>query len=157
MSTLKISSSSPSHRHRPALRVGFIAAVVAVIVLTLSACSPEEDRGADLVNYSRNTNGLPSLGINIDLYFKAQGWSQRLAAEQRLSHSYLPDGIGYPWRKLGENVGYGYSMDQVHQAFMNSSGHRANILDRSFDAMGIGVTRDGAGRFWVVQEFMDQP
>ena len=39
---------------------------------------------------------------------------------------------------------------------MNSSGHRANILDRGFNRIGLGVTRDGDGRYWVVQEFMQE-
>ena len=39
---------------------------------------------------------------------------------------------------------------------MNSSGHRANILDGGFNRIGVGVTRDGGGRYWVVQEFMQE-
>jgi uncharacterized protein YkwD len=143
-------------RRRLRTRGSLLVALVAVVALALGACSAEEDEATALVNQSRSYVGLPGLPTNIDLYLKAQSWSQRLANEQRLYHSYLPDGNGYNWSRLGENVGYGYSIRQVHDAFMNSSGHRANILDRGFNRIGIGVTRDGAGRYWVVQEFMQE-
>jgi uncharacterized protein YkwD len=122
----------------------------------LGACSPEQNRTTDLVNSSRGAYGLPGLPTNIDLSLKAQAWSNQLANDQYLHHSYLPDGNGYNWYRLGENVGVGSSLEQVQDAFMNSSGHRANILDGGFNRLGTGVTRDGAGRYWVVQEFMQE-
>ncbi len=137
-------------------RVAWLAALAAVAVMALGACSPEEDRATELVNQSRNSVGLPGLEVNIDLYLKAQGWSGQMANSQRLYHSNLTDGNGYNWARLGENVGYGYSIEQVHNAFMSSSGHRANILDRGYNRIGVGVTRDGGGRLWVVQEFMQE-
>jgi uncharacterized protein YkwD len=145
-----------ARRRRLRTRGSLLVALVAVVALALGACSAEEDEATYLVNSARTYVGLPTLPTNVDLYLKAQSWSQRLANEQRLYHSYLPDGIGYNWARLGENVGYGYSIRQVHDAFMNSSGHRANILDRGFNRIGVGVTRDGAGRYWVVQEFMQE-
>ena len=137
-------------------RLAVLAALVGVAAIALGACSPEEDRAVELVNADRSRAGLQTLPVNIDLYFKAQSWSGRLAGAQGLSHSNLAEGIGYPWSRLGENVGYGYSIEQVHNAFMASPGHRANILDGGFNRIGVGVTRDGAGRYWVVQEFMQE-
>jgi uncharacterized protein YkwD len=154
MTTLTPEIASPTRR-RATRKVAWLLALTTAVVLALGACSPEENRATELVNQSRNASGAASLPMNVDLYFKAQAWSQRLAAQQRLSHSHLPDGNGYHWTRLGENVGYGYSIEQVHNAFMGSTGHRANILDRRFNQIGIGVTRDGAGRYWVVQEFME--
>jgi uncharacterized protein YkwD len=136
--------------------VAWLAVLTAVVVMALGACTPEEDRATELVNQSRNSVGLPGLPTNIDLVLKAQAWSRQLANDQRLYHSNLADGIGYNWARLGENVGYGYSIEQVHDAFMNSSGHRANILDSRFNRIGLGVTRSGDGRYWVVQEFMQE-
>jgi uncharacterized protein YkwD len=136
--------------------VAWLAVLTAVVVMALGACTPEEDRATELVNQSRNSVGLPGLPTNIDLVLKAQAWSRQLANDQRLYHSNLTDGIGYNWARLGENVGYGYSIEQVHDAFMNSSGHRANILDSRFNRIGLGVTRSGDGRYWVVQEFMQE-
>ena len=53
----------------------------------------------------------------------------------------------------GENIGMGGSVQSIHQAFMNSSGHRANILSAGFTHMGAGVVRQG-GRLYVAEEFM---
>ena len=110
-------AAHPTKRRNTAKKAGVVAVLVAVVVMALAACSPEEDRGKDLVNQSRSSVGLAQVGTNVDLYFKALNWSRKLANDQALSHSSLPDGNGYRWCRLGENVGYGYSMDQVHQAF----------------------------------------
>lgn len=137
-------------------RVAILAALTAVVVMALGACTPESNRATDLLNESRNGAGLGSLPVNIDLYLKAQSWSEQLANSQSLYHSNLADGNGYNWARLGENVGYGYSLEQVQSAFMASPAHKANILDGGFNRVGVGVTRDGGGRYWVVQEFMQE-
>jgi len=136
--------------------VAWLAALTAVAVMALGACTPDEDHAADLLNQSRNANGQPSLPVNVDLYLKASAWSNQLANDGYLHHSNLADGNGYNWYRLGENVGYGYSLEQVQNAFMNSPGHRANILDGGFNRIGVGVTRTPDGRYWVVQEFMQE-
>ena len=146
----------PAGARRRRRRLAWISALVAVVALSLAACSPEVDQTTAAINNARSGRGLPALVGNIDLYLKAQNWSQQLANQGYLSHSNLAAGNGYAWRKLGENVGYGYSIDQVNTAFMNSAPHRANILDPAFNRVGAGVTRDGAGRYWVVQEFMQE-
>lgn len=136
-------------------RVAIAAVVIAAMgALTAGACTPEADHTFGMVNQSRAQSGIHALEFNHMLHTKAQGWAQQLSNQGYLSHSRLADNNWGAWRKLGENVGFGYSLEGVHQAFMNSSGHRANILDRSFNKGGTGVVRDGGGRFWVVQEFM---
>lgn len=150
--------SSTTSRRRTSRRLSVLAAVALALVMALSACNPESNRAMDLVNQSRASNGLPALGLNIDLYLVAQLYSGALANDQYLHHrTNLAEGIGYPWLKLGENIGRGGSLEQIHNAFMASPSHRANILDRSYDAIGVGVTRDANGVYWVVQEFMNQP
>ena len=156
MTTQTPAPTTTNRRRVTRSRVAWLAALTAVAVMALGACSPEEDRATELVNQSRNSVGLPGLPVNVDLSLKAQAWSRQLANEQRLYHSNLADGNGYNWYRLGENVGYGYSIEQVHNAFMNSPGHKANILDGGFNRIGLGVTRTGDGRYWVVQEFMQE-
>jgi hypothetical protein len=56
------------------------------------------------------------------------------------------------WRWVGENVGYGPDWRTVETAFMNSPGHRANILDRDYSQIGIGVVISG-NRIWITQVF----
>ena len=156
MTTQTPAPTTTNRRRSSRTRLVWLAALAAVALMALGACSPEQDRATELVNQSRNSVGLPSLEVNIDLYLKAQGWSDQLANAQRLYHSNLADGNGYNWARLGENVGYGYSLEQVHSAFMNSAGHRANILDGGFNRIGVGVTRTPDGRYWVIQEFMQE-
>lgn len=52
------------------------------------------------------------------------------------------------WSMLGENVGVGGSVDSLHRAFMNSAPHRANVMSRSFNRIGVGALRRN-GRLWV--------
>jgi uncharacterized protein YkwD len=154
--TTETRTSSLTARRPARRRVALLAILTAVVVMALGACSPESNHATDLLNQSRNAAGLPSLPMNIDLYLKAQSWSEQIANAQSLFHSNLADGNGYNWARLGENVGFGYSLEQVQSAFMASPGHRANILDGGYNRVGVGVTADGSGRFWVVQEFMQE-
>lgn len=56
------------------------------------------------------------------------------------------------WIMLGENVGYGGSVKTVQKAFMNSAGHKANILNGSYKYFGIGVVKSD-GVVWVTVIF----
>ncbi len=70
-------------------------------------------------------------------------WSQRI-----LDCDY-PSNAGY-----GENIAAGYSSAQsVMTGWLNSPGHRANIERASYNALGLGVVRDGFGRLWWTQNF----
>ena len=110
------------------------------------------------INASRAASGLPRLRENFTLDKKADDWAKHLRDVCDLSHSRLSDGAPNEWVKLGENVGYGGSIDQVHEAYMNSPGHRANILDPSYQSVGSaavwGDCPDGTHRVFTVQEFM---
>jgi hypothetical protein len=57
------------------------------------------------------------------------------------------------WRKLGENVGRGGSVDVLHQAFVNSPGHYANLVDPAFTHIGVGVVERN-GTLWTAHVFM---
>jgi uncharacterized protein YkwD len=52
------------------------------------------------------------------------------------------------WSMLGENVGVGDSVRQLHRAFMNSSAHRSNAMNKTFNRIGVGALRTN-GRLWV--------
>jgi uncharacterized protein YkwD len=58
---------------------------------------------------------------------------------------------GYTWSAYGENVAYGYATpEQVMNGWMNSPGHRANILNCSFKEIGVGLAQPGS--YWT-QDF----
>ena len=126
----------------------------------LTACeTTDEDRAAviDGVNWARAQAGLPALAENATLDSKADAWASQLRDECNIHHSRLADGAPPEWRKLGENVGRGGSIDQVQVAYMNSPGHRANILDGSYNSMGAGAvwgTCNGYRTVFTVQVFM---
>ena len=143
------------------IRLIFALAGLLLVGTLSSACeSTPADRTAviDLVNQTRAQHGLPALRENITLDRKADGWAQQLRNACNLSHSKLSDGAPNEWMKLGENVGYGGSIAQVHDAYLRSPGHRANILDPSYTSMGAaavwGTCPDGTHRVFTVQEFM---
>ena len=60
---------------------------------------------------------------------------------------------------VGENIYYCsvfndiYNVDYSHRAFMESPGHRANILEPRFTKIGLGVYRSAGGAFWVTEMF----
>jgi len=58
------------------------------------------------------------------------------------------------WMALGENVAYGYgSVESVMAGWMNSSGHRANILNANFTHVGLGRATAANGTLYWTQVF----
>lgn len=106
-----------------------------------------------MVNYFRASNSMPALTMSAELNAKAQAWSENMAAQRRLYHSTLTNGVSSGWSALAENVAYnsaGLSAAQV--ALQNSAGHRANLLG-NYTEVGLGVTVDSSGIYWVSQVF----
>ena len=69
----------------------------------------------------------------------------------------MADGAPSNWRKLGENVGEGADIASVHTAYLNSPGHRANIMDPAFTQIGTAAVWgncNGWRRVYTVQVFM---
>ncbi|MFF2196746.1 CAP domain-containing protein [Streptomyces sp. NPDC058157] len=112
-----------------------------------------------LVNQERAAAGCPALTVNPMLTQAAQDHSADMAAHATMSHT-GSDGsdpgaritrAGYPWQAYGENVAYGYGTpEQVMEGWMNSPGHRRNILDCSYREIGIGLAQPG--QYWT-QDF----
>jgi uncharacterized protein YkwD len=103
-----------------------------------------------MVNNDRGFWGLPPVGWNDQLGGLAQGWSESMAGSGSMSHQNLNAILNSPgyeqFSGLGENViagGCGISAAQMHQAWMASDLHRANILG-NFNAIGIGVACNGS-------------
>lgn len=131
----------------------WVRCLVAVVLLALAACSPQQLDSFQRINYARVDAGASDLSINTTLMNKAQAWSDRLASTGALQHSNLTEGVDPGWWVLGENVGYGPSIEAVQQAFMASPSHRANVLDPRFNWAGTGVSVSATGTVFVVQVF----
>lgn len=115
---------------------------------------------ASLVNAARRDAGLSELELDADLCAAAQARAQEIA--QSFSHT-RPDGsscftileeFGISYRAAGENIAMGQrTPEEVMDGWMNSSGHRANILNGTFPSIGVGYYVDGAGAAHWVQIF----
>jgi uncharacterized protein YkwD len=136
-------------------------AVLAIVLLALAAagCMPADAKSfVDRTNALRTSVGVPALKENDTLTRKAEEWAQHMAATGKLEHSNLSDGVSsLSWTALGENVGYsspsGDTLKLIHDLFVSSSGHRANLVNRDFTHMGVGVATDKAGTVWVAEVF----
>ncbi|WP_144877677.1 CAP domain-containing protein [Microbacterium sp. 1.5R] len=103
-------------------------------------------------NAARAANGLPPLILDGSMTTVARNWSATQARERRMYHnpqysSQIPAG----WSRAGENVASGYAPAAVVKGWMNSPGHRANILG-DFTTIGIGYV-DG----YATQVFAKYP
>jgi hypothetical protein len=114
-----------------------------------------ESRG--LVNTTRSQMGLRALSPQAALDQIAQKHAQEMAARDGIFHYYdigaRADAAGVNWTEIGENVGVGPTVKDVHTAFMNSSGHRANIVHASFNVIGVGIAIGKDGSVFVAHEF----
>lgn len=105
------------------------------------------------INSARAANGLAPLESYWDLADDAQAHSNLMASRGELFHSTSLGSATTGWDRLGENVGVGPDVSTIHNAFMNSSSHRRNILG-DFNYVGVGVTVDANGTMWITVMFM---
>lgn len=138
------------------------ALVVLVAVPASSALSEEAFEACllDKINESRVEEGLNELEMALDLNPLTREWSEYMATNDDFRHMtaaerdpILPDGT-YTW---GENIAWHSSSNlpdcsTIHTMFMNSSGHRANILSANKDFASLGAHNDSSG-WWVTELF----
>lgn len=119
------------------------------------APAPQASGILGLINQARSENGLNTLVYNSSLNSAAKTKSQDMLDKNYFSHT-SPDGLsdfdflkaaGYPFRFAGSNIANGsFSEASVFSAWMNSSGHRANILNSNAREFGYGV----AGQYYTM-------
>lgn len=132
-----------------------LALTIMSVGLSASASSVDNQFLAK-INASRSANGLAPLSMSGSLQSYATSHSAKMADSNSIYHStsaQLRAAAGSGWTKLGENVGRGPSVDSLHTAFMNSSGHRKNILG-DYNYVGIGSVTGGDGYIYVTAVFM---
>jgi uncharacterized protein YkwD len=109
----------------------------------------------DWMNSARRGHDAGQLQMGWRLRELADAHSRHMAGQGRIFHSDPLSGtLRYvSWRVAGENVGVGGSMWKLYEAFMKSSPHRANILERRFERVGVGLyVHDGF--LWVTMIFV---
>ena len=141
-----------------------IAPMMVVPVLAAAGAGTTEAAGASEVEAAfaarttaeRQSGGIPALVVEDDLVTVARRHSAAMAAENRLYHNPALAEQVQGWQLVGENVGTGASVEEVHVALMASPQHRSEILDPRFTGVGIGVVQAG-DVIWVTEVFRRRP
>jgi len=118
----------------------------------------------ELTNAERARAGLSPLKANARLMQAAQLQAEQMASIGKLSHV-LSDGpypapqdrlaaVGYQWRAFAENIAYGQTgPEAATEGWMQSAGHRTNILNAAYSEIGTAYVLDKRGRPYFVQVF----
>lgn len=115
----------------------------------------------ELVNNERIKEGLPPLQADPEMAEVARAHSRDMFARSYFAHV-NPDGktpfqrmdlAGVRYRTAGENLALAPTLSIAHEGLMNSPGHRANILQKSFGRLGIGVLDGGKYGLMITQKF----
>ena len=104
------------------------------------------------MNGARSNNGASKMYLDKQLSKVARTHARVMANDNSLFHQStgkLTSRVTR-WRTLGENVGMGGTVSQLHRAFMASPGHRANILSGSFKHVGVGTVEKNNTLFVTV-------
>jgi hypothetical protein len=142
-------------------RLGRVSAVTALTLsLVAAVVGPARASAADetllltLTNATRAAAGLRPLTMDSALSSVARQWASSMAAAEGISHNPdLKNQIGSSWAKVGENVGYGGSVQGIYDALLNSPSHLRNIVDPEFERIGVGVVV-AKNTVWLVQNFL---
>lgn len=155
-------TTSPASLALPARVLAVLAAAALVLGLfapTASAAPGRVDASVerqmlDMLNAERTDRGLAPLRRSTGATGVARDWSATMQRQERLYHR--PD-LRAPftgrWTRLGENLAAGgHNPQSLHDALMDSSPHRANILQRDFRWVGVGAVTTG-NTLWVTFNF----
>lgn len=136
--------------------VAVFAVATAVFASPASGDTVTDERGfVDRINQLRANKGLGALSVDGELTAIGRQWAGHMSAAGSISHNpNFAAQVQADWAKLGENVGVGNTVDSLMNAFINSPGHYANLVDPAFTHIGVGVVRGGDGRMYTSHQFM---
>lgn len=129
---------------------------------TVSSVNSMEKQVASLTNSERKAAGLRSLTLDSRLSKLARMKAEDMAKKGYFSHTSPTYGsafdmmkkYGVSYRTAGENIAKGQKTPEaVMNGWMNSSGHRANILSSTYTHIGVGYAKDSKGKTYWVQIF----
>ena len=158
--------SEQSTPTRPARRLA--AGVLVVLLVSALFAAPAganterpgnpttaEAEFVQLLNQARAGRGLPALQVHPNLTRDARAWSGVMAQRNQLVHTTTlaaDTAASIPsWSRAGENIGRGWNVRQLHDAFVASPTHWANIVG-DFNYIGVGVVYTDQ-RTWVTFRF----
>ena len=129
---------------------------------TVSTVNSMEKQVASLTNSERKAKGLSALTLDNQLSKLARLKAEDMAKKGYFSHTSPTYGsafdmmnkYGVSYRTAGENIAKGQkTAESVMNGWMNSSGHRANILSSAYTNIGVGYAKDSRGNTYWVQIF----
>ncbi|TWT09179.1 hypothetical protein FQV28_05970 [Planomicrobium sp. CPCC 101079] len=121
------------------------------------ALSAYEKEIVTLVNKERTKAGLKALAVDTNLSKVSRLKSDDMKKRKQMSHTGtygspfdMMKKFGIKYRSAGENIARGYKTPkEVMKGWMNSQGHRANILNKKYTHIGVGYT--ASGNYWTQQ------
>jgi len=154
-----LAPTSLAQRSMPAAGAAPTSAASSSSTAAAAAPSPEfESQFVGRINSLRASKGLSQLQVSGDLVGVARNWTEQMVSNGNISHNpNLGSQVKGNWTKLGENVGVGYDVDGLMQAFINSSSHYKNLVDPAWNYVGVGVVVTPDGRMWTTHNFMAKP
>ena len=125
--------------------------------------TPNETKVFELTNLERKKKELRPLKLSLALSKVARGHSENMARQGKMEHK-LDDktpgdrlrAAGYKFTRSGENIGAGddgVTLEMLMKAWMDSPGHRDNILFADYTEIGIGIAREKEGQWYFTQLF----
>jgi uncharacterized YkwD family protein len=116
----------------------------------------------NLVNQERINAGVRPMSVNMQLVNIARLKSQDMVNNNYFGHNSPTYGspfdmmakAGIKYSTAGENIAGAATTESAHQSLMNSPGHRANILNSSFNQFGIGIAKGSIYGNIFSQEFI---
>ena len=130
--------------------------------LLTAPITAQEQQMVSLVNQERTSRGLQPLAVDMRLVKVARMKSMDMIKNNYFGHQSpvygspfdLLKSQGITYRTAGENLAGNSSVTNAHTGLMNSSGHRANILNANFTKIGIGIVKGGPYGLMISQEFI---
>lgn len=130
---------------------------------TSTGWSSQQSEMLGYINTERQKAGLKPLQLNSTMNYGAWQKSKDMAVNGYFSHTSPTYGspfnqmksLGITYRSAGENLALNSTVQAAFQAFMNSPGHRANILNPAFNTAGLGFYQIN-GKLYVTQWFIQK-
>lgn len=135
----------------------------AIKALNLTSVKTVEKQVQVMVNTERAKVGLSPLALNLQLSTMARSKSQDMIDKGYFSHQSPTYGspfdmmksFGFTYMSAGENIAEGQpTATEVMNSWMNSAGHKANILNKSYTEIGVGLAKKSDGTCYWTQDFI---
>ena len=142
------------------MKIGLIFALAVLAVAQARGQSVSEQYLLSAANMDRAAHGVGPIHLDAHLQLAARQHAYEMVRHGEISHQFPGEQdlaarageAGAHFSLITENVAEAPDASEIHDLWMHSAGHRANLLDPSVDAVGIAVVRD-RGQFYAVEDF----